>query len=83
MDQRYYKPDSYKIDPYCLPSLVYPTIRYDGGLFISLHRDEAPAISKPYPRGARVLDTTLPLGRSLAGTVMDIPLIPPRPPSIS
>jgi hypothetical protein len=79
-NQRYYKPDSYKIDPYCLPSLVYPTIRYERGLYISLHRNEAPAISQPYPPGTRVLDTTLPLGRSLAGTVMDIPFDPTSSP---
>ena len=36
-NQRYYEPDSYKINPYRLPSLVYPTIRYDGGrVFASL-----------------------------------------------
>ena len=48
-NQRYYEPNSYKIDPYRLPSLVYPTIKYNGGLFVSLHRDETPVISKPYP----------------------------------
>ena len=75
-NQRYYEPDSYKIDPYCLPSSVYPSIKYDGGLFVSLHRDEIPVISEPYPPGTRVLDTTLSLGRSLAGTVIDIPFDP-------
>ena len=59
---------------------MYPTIRYDGGLFVLLHRDEAPVISEPYPLGTRVLDTTLPSGRSLAGTVMDIPFDPTSPP---
>ena len=52
---------------------MYPTIKYDGGLFVSLHRNETPVISELYPPGTRVLDTTLSLGRSLAGTVMDIP----------
>ena len=75
-NQRYYEPDSYKIDSYRLPSSVYPTIKYDGCLFVSLHRDETPVISEPYPPGTRVLDTTLPSGRNLAGTVMDIPFDP-------
>jgi hypothetical protein len=74
-NQRYYEPGSYKIDPYCLPSSVYPTIKYDGGLFVSLHSDETPVISEPW-----VLDTTLPSGRSLAGTVMDISFDPTSPP---
>ncbi len=47
--------------------------RYDGGLFVSLHRDDNPVISEPYPPGTRVLDTKSPTGPTLAGTVMDIP----------
>jgi hypothetical protein len=31
-NKKYYKPDSYQIDPYCLPGLVYPDIKYNGGL---------------------------------------------------
>ena len=50
-NQRYYEPDSYKIDPYRLPSSVYPTIKYNGGLFVSLHHDEIPVISEPFPPG--------------------------------
>jgi hypothetical protein len=46
-NQKYYEPDSYKLDPYRVPSSVYPTIKYDGGLFVSLHRDDNPAISEP------------------------------------
>ncbi len=53
-NQRYYKPDSYCIDPYHLPSLVYLTIKYDGGLFVSFHKDEIASISEPYPPGTRV-----------------------------
>ena len=75
-NQRYYEPDSYKIDPYRVPSSVYPTIKYDGGLFVSLHRDDNPAISKPYPPGTRVLDINPSSERSLASIVMDIPLDP-------
>ncbi len=37
INQCYYEPDSYKLDPYCLPSSVYPTIIYNRGLFVSLH----------------------------------------------
>ncbi len=31
--KHYYEPDSYRLDPFHLPSLVYPTLKYDGGLF--------------------------------------------------
>jgi hypothetical protein len=79
-NQRYYEPDSYKIDPYRLPSSVYPTIKYDGGLFVLLHRDNNPAISKPYPPGTRVLAVDPSSGHSLAGTVMDIPFNPTSSP---
>jgi hypothetical protein len=48
-NQQYYKPDSYKIDTYCLPSSVYPIIIYHGGLFVLLHRGDTPSISKPSP----------------------------------
>jgi hypothetical protein len=52
-NQQYYEPDSYKVDTYCLPSSVYPTIIYDGGLSVSLHHDNAPSISEPYPPGTQ------------------------------
>ena len=57
-------------------SLVYPTIKYGGGLFVLLHRDKTPVISEPYPPSTRVLNTTLQSGWSLAGTVVDIPFDP-------
>ena len=72
-NQRYYEPDSYRIDPYRLPSSVYPSIQYDGGLFVSLHRNDIPNISEPYPPGTRVLDSNPATGLAHAGTVMDIP----------
>ncbi len=50
----YYKPDSYHLDPYPLPSLVYPSIKYDGGLFVSLLRDDNPQFEEKYPPGTRV-----------------------------
>ena len=31
--KRYYEPDSYRLDPYRLPSSVYPSLKYDGGSF--------------------------------------------------
>jgi hypothetical protein len=34
-NQQYHEPDSYPIDPYRLFTLVYPDIKYDGGLFCS------------------------------------------------
>jgi hypothetical protein len=36
-NQKYDEPDSYCLDLYRLPSLVYPTMKYDGGLFVLLH----------------------------------------------
>ncbi len=75
-NQKYYKPDSYRINPYCLPSLVHSTIKYDGGLFVSLHRDEIALISEPFPPGTRVAQVHPTSGRTLSGTVMDIPLDP-------
>ena len=72
-NQKYYEPDSYKINPYRVPSSVYPTIKYDGGIFVSLHRDDNPAISEPYSPGTRVLAVDSSSGQSLDGTVMDIP----------
>ena len=47
-NQHYYEPDSYKIDLNHLPPLVYPTIKYDGGLFVLLHRNVTPTISEPF-----------------------------------
>ncbi|KAL7525865.1 hypothetical protein ACHAWF_001539, partial [Thalassiosira exigua] len=74
--KQYYEPDSYRIDPYRLPSSMYPSITYDGGLFCSLLRDDNPQVEEPYPPGTRVEDLD-PSTRVLrAGTVMDIPMDP-------
>jgi hypothetical protein len=62
-NQHYYKPDSYRIDPYRLPSSAYPTIKYDDGIFVSPHRDDNPAISEPYPPGTLVLEVHPTSGR--------------------
>jgi hypothetical protein len=76
-NHRYYEPDSYKIDPYWLPSSVYPTIVYDSGLFVSLHRGNVPTISEPYPPGTRVEEPSSSNNMiQRSGTVMDIPLDP-------
>ncbi len=39
-NQQYYEPDSYRIDPYHLPTLVYQHIKCDGGLFFYFLIDE-------------------------------------------
>jgi hypothetical protein len=72
--KRYYEPDSYRLDPYRLPSSVYPDLCYDGGLFCSLVRDGGAPMEELYPPGTRVerVDPTSKL--LMAGTVMDIPL---------
>jgi hypothetical protein len=76
-NQRYYKPDSYKIDTYCLPSTVYSTIIYDSGLFVLLYHDNTLFISKPYPPGTHIEEPNSSnddIPRS--GTVVNIPMDP-------
>jgi hypothetical protein len=76
-NQRYYEPDSYKIDTYCLPSSVYPTIIYGGGLFVLLHRGDSLPISKLYPPGTSIKEahsSNNDIPRS--GTVVDITMDP-------
>jgi hypothetical protein len=48
-NQQYYEPDSYCIDSYRLPTLVYQDIEYDGSLFCCLLRDENPHMEEKYP----------------------------------
>jgi hypothetical protein len=72
--KRYYEPDSYRLDPYRLPSSVYPSLKYDGGLFCSLLRDENVPTEEPYPPGTRVERLDPFSNMLLAGTVMNIPL---------
>ncbi len=73
---QYYEPDSYRLDPYCLPGSAYPNIKYDGGLFCSLLWDDNPQFEEKYPPGTRVerLDPTS--NMLLSGTIMDIPFPP-------
>jgi hypothetical protein len=72
--KQYYEPDSYRIDSYRLPGLVYHDMKYDGGLFCSLYRDDNPPMEELYPPGTRVerIDPTSHM--LLASTVMDIPI---------
>jgi hypothetical protein len=47
----YYEPDSFHLDPYQLPSSVYPQLKYDGGLFCPLVCNENPTMEESYPPG--------------------------------
>ena len=71
---KYYEPDSYRLDPYRLPSSVYPSLTYNGGLFYSLYRDANPLMEETYPPGTRVECIDPSSQMLLAGTVIDIPL---------
>ncbi len=70
----YYEPDSYPLDPYCLPLSVYPQLKYDGGLFCSLVRDSNTPMEEPYPPCNCIEHLDPDTKQLLAGTVMDIPL---------
>ena len=73
--RQYYEPDMYKLDPTRLPSSVWPNdIKYDGGLFACLYRDDSPDIPEPFPPGSRVVISTTTDGTSTIGTVSAIPL---------
>jgi hypothetical protein len=52
--KKYYKPDSYCLDPYRLPSSVYPSLTYNGSLFCLLYRDDNPFMEEKYPPGTHV-----------------------------
>ncbi len=73
-NKQYYEPDSYRIDSYRLPTLVYPDIKYDGGLFCYLLRDDNPLMEEKYPPGTRVERIDPSTNILVAGTVMDIPI---------
>jgi hypothetical protein len=72
-NKQYYEPDSYRIDSYRLPGLVYHDIHYDGGLFCQLMRDDNSSIEEKYPPGTRIECIDPSTNMLLAGTVMDIP----------
>jgi hypothetical protein len=72
-NKKYYEPNDYRIDPYRLPGSAYPTLKYDGGLFVNLLRDDNPHFEEKYPPGTRV-ERVHPVSNMLcSGTVMDIP----------
>ncbi len=72
-NHQYYKPDSYWIDSYRLPRSVYPTLRYDGGIFCSLLCNDDPLFEEKYNPGTKVERIDPKTNMLLAGTVMDIP----------
>jgi hypothetical protein len=73
-NKRYYRPDTYRLDPYRLPCSVYPDMKYDGGLFCSLKRDDSVQMEEKYPPGTRVEQVDLTTNILKSGTVMNIPL---------
>jgi hypothetical protein len=75
-NQCYYITDSYRLDAYCLPSTVSPTIIYNGRPFVSLHWDKSTPTSEPFPLGTWVVDINPDTNATQSGTVMDIPLDP-------
>jgi hypothetical protein len=72
-NKQYYEPDSYRLDPYHLPGLAYPSIIHIGGLFCSLHRDDNPQFKEKYPPGTQVEHIDPVTNMLISGTVMDIP----------
>jgi hypothetical protein len=72
-NKQYYTPDSYHLDPYRLPSSVYPSIKYDGGLFVSLLCDDNPQFEEKYPPVTRVERVNPGTNMLVLGTIMDIP----------
>ncbi len=74
-NHQYYKPDSYCINSYRLPGLVYPDMKYDVGLFCLLLHDDNPSFEDIYPPGTRVECIDLATNMLLVSTVMDIPFL--------
>ena len=72
-NKKYYEPDSYRLDPYRLPRSAYPSIKYDGGLFVNLLCNENPQFEEKYPPGMRVEHIDPSTNILVSGTVMDIP----------
>jgi hypothetical protein len=73
-NHQYYEPDSYRIESYQLPGLVYPDMKYEyGGLFCLLLRDDNPSFEEKYPPGTRVERVDPATNMLLAGTVMYSP----------
>jgi hypothetical protein len=66
-------PNDYRVDPYRLPGSAYPTLKYDGGLFVNLLCDDNPHFEEKYPPGTRVERMDPASNMLCSGTVMDIP----------
>jgi hypothetical protein len=79
-NRQYYEPDSYRLAPYQFSLSIYPSIVYNGRLFVSLHREDIAPISKPYPPGTRVEDVNPHTNTTQSVTVMDISMDPNRSP---
>ncbi len=71
--KQYYEPDSYRIDSYRLPGLVYADLKYDGGLFCLLYWDANPSFEEKYPPETRVEHIDPSTNMLLVSMVMDIP----------
>ena len=72
-NKKYYELDSYRLNPYRLPGSAYPSIKYNGGLFVNLLHDDNPHFEEKYPPGTRVEWLDPVSNMLLSGTVMDIP----------
>ncbi len=72
-NRQYYEPGNYRLYCYRLPGSVFPSLRYNGGLFCSLLRDDNPPFEEKYPPGTRVKQVDPATTMLLVGTVMDIP----------
>ena len=72
-NKKYYKPDSYRLDPYPLPGSAYPSIKYNVGLFVNLLRNDNPQFKEKYPPGMHVERSDPSTNMLVSGTVMDIP----------
>jgi len=73
--RQYYEPDTYKLDPSRLPSSVWPQeIRYDGGIFADLYRDDNPNVPEHLPPGTRVTLHHPDSSTTTTGTISTIPL---------
>ncbi len=74
-NKQYYKLDSYCLDSYRLPTLVYPDVKYNGGLFSSLVCSDNPAMEEKYPPGTHVEWIDPATNMLPARRVMDIPFL--------
>ena len=73
-NKNFYQLDSYHIDPHRLPGSIYSNIKYDGGLFCALKRDETTSQDEEFPPDIRVEEQHSTTKVLCSGTVVDIPL---------